>query len=168
MIGMFCCRLLARLMQSCSPTQTALIWGPCLMQLASWWVSLVVPCERKIDTAPAPPCSIDSWGGVSCCERKPLFLAMALCSIWPWVTQNCNNWHQHIFICKPSQLRSVQRFSAGSLLSDLCDSARLQDGSDVSLRCLPGWYRRLTLHVLQNDERNSCTTSLVMLLIMIT
>lgn len=36
------------------------------------------------------PVAFNNWGGVSCCESKPLFLAMALCSTWLWVTQNCN------------------------------------------------------------------------------
>ena len=42
------------------------------------------------------PVLFDSWGGVSCCERKLLFLAMALCPIWPWVTQNCNTFCLHL------------------------------------------------------------------------
>ena len=52
-----------------------------------WCLGRLANISSQLQLRPVP---FDSWGGVSCCERKLLFLAMALCPIWPWVTQNCN------------------------------------------------------------------------------
>ena len=52
-----------------------------------WCLGSLAKMSSQLQLRPVP---FDSWGGVSCCERKLLFLAMALCPIWPWVTQNCN------------------------------------------------------------------------------
>ena len=38
--------------------------------------------KNEMNTAPAPPGSVNVLGGVSCCENKVLFLAMAPCPFY--------------------------------------------------------------------------------------